>query len=631
MAGVGDTAGRAAQAPGVPSPRPRDEPGPRSSQEEEEERLGDGQRDPSGGHREEEDEGVDPRVQIELEKLNQSTDAINRLETELEEARSRFRVVLAEATAKLDEFLKKLGKSVEESKPYWEARRAARQAQVSAQKATQDFQRASEVLRAAKETIALAEERLLEQEDRHFDSAWQEMLNHATLKVMKAEQDKGRSELVHKQTAERYSVTIGHMNQLERKLKRTIKKSRPYYELKAKYYLELEHQKQRVEGLQEAVAATKGQYRAALDSLERISDEIHARRKASAVEEPRGRGVGAETTGAFSMELGFFSMDGDSFSVASDTCESDACSLMASKDDNYLESCSPCAGGAAPLPTRPPALQLAASQPGSGSMSGSSSGSGSRSSSGSGADPDSGFFSPVQDERLGPRSDCSGASSPECEGLPPLTGTDSSLPLSEAEAEPAEKSRAAETGREGFCVDSVTPRGEEEEEDGSDAAASGASGTHTAIAAGGVGGGEREQEMRAAERREQEEEEEDGADSGEATAKESGDGQRAKGKGRSVSGTDGGAAMCEASPEEEPAAAWAVRAEDLSVGGVRLERKDEEVEDEGVEIEKVEVEEVEEDEEVDLQGNIGDRGGEGVAGTGSTAGALAASVRDVAL
>uniref|UniRef100_S4R491 SH3 domain-binding protein 5 n=1 Tax=Petromyzon marinus TaxID=7757 RepID=S4R491_PETMA len=407
---------RTAQAAGVRSSRPRDEPGSPSSEEE---RLWDGQRDPSGGHREE-DEGVDPRVQIELEKLNQSTDAINRLETELEEARSRFRVVLAEATAKLDEFLKKLGKSVEESKPYWEARRAARQAQVLAQKATQDFQRASEVLRAAKETIALAEERLLEQEDRHFDSAWQEMLNHATLKVAAgveketAEQDSTRKRNARKQTA-----AVNRRRQTYDSLSRGVTKNLPYYELKAKYYLELEHQKQRVEGLQEAVAATKGQYRAALDSLERISDEIHARRKASAVEEPRGRGVGAETTGAFSMELGFFSMDGDSFSaVASDACESDACSLMASKDDNYLESCSPCAGGAvppAPLPTRPPALQLAASEPGSGSRSGSSSGSGSRSSSGSGADPDSGFFSPVQDERLGPRSDCSGASSPECE------------------------------------------------------------------------------------------------------------------------------------------------------------------------------------------------------------------------
>ncbi|KAF3827123.1 hypothetical protein GH733_002609 [Mirounga leonina] len=56
-------------------------------------------------------------------------------------------------------------------------------AQLEAQKATQDFQRATEVLRAAKETISLAEQRLLEDDKRQFDSAWQEMLNHATQRV----------------------------------------------------------------------------------------------------------------------------------------------------------------------------------------------------------------------------------------------------------------------------------------------------------------------------------------------------------------------------------------------------------------------------------------------------------------
>lgn len=59
---------------------------------------------------------------------------------------------------------------------------SAFQAQVEAQKATQEFQRAVEILRAAKETIALAEEKL-EEDTRQFDSAWQEMLNHATQKV----------------------------------------------------------------------------------------------------------------------------------------------------------------------------------------------------------------------------------------------------------------------------------------------------------------------------------------------------------------------------------------------------------------------------------------------------------------
>lgn len=39
------------------------------------------------------------------------------------------------------------------------------------------------MLRAAKETISLAEQRLLEDDKRQFDSAWQEMLNHATQRV----------------------------------------------------------------------------------------------------------------------------------------------------------------------------------------------------------------------------------------------------------------------------------------------------------------------------------------------------------------------------------------------------------------------------------------------------------------
>lgn len=45
----------------------------------------------------------------------------------LQDVRQKFRSVLVEATVKLDELMKKIGKAVEESKPYWEARRLARQ------------------------------------------------------------------------------------------------------------------------------------------------------------------------------------------------------------------------------------------------------------------------------------------------------------------------------------------------------------------------------------------------------------------------------------------------------------------------------------------------------------------------
>ncbi|XP_075403316.1 SH3 domain-binding protein 5 [Tenrec ecaudatus] len=347
---------------------------------------------------EEEEEEVDPRIQGELEKLNQSTDAINRRETELEDARQKFRSVLVEATVKLDELAKKIGKAVEDSKPYWEARRVARQAQLEAQKATQDFQRATEVLRAAKETISLAEQRLLEDDKRQFDSAWQEMLNHATQRVMEAEQTKTRSELVHKERAARYNAATGRMRQLEKKLKRAINKSKPYFELKGKYYVQLEQLKKTVDELQAKLALAKGEYKTALKNLEMISDEIHERRRSSAMG-PRGCGVGAEGSSSSAGEdLSGSKPEPDAVSVASEAFEDDNCSNFVSEDDSETQSVSSFSSG----PTSPseiPDQFPAVARPGSLDL----------------PSPVSlsefGVMFPV----LGPRSECSGASSPECE------------------------------------------------------------------------------------------------------------------------------------------------------------------------------------------------------------------------
>lgn len=46
------------------------------------------------------------------------------------------------------------------------------------------------------------------------------------LQVMEAEHSKTRSELLHKETAAKYTAAIGRMKQLEKKLKRTINKSK---------------------------------------------------------------------------------------------------------------------------------------------------------------------------------------------------------------------------------------------------------------------------------------------------------------------------------------------------------------------------------------------------------------------
>lgn len=379
-----------------------------------------------------EDEEVDPRIQGELEKLNQSTDDINRCETELEDARQKFRSVLVEATVKLDELVKKIGKAVEESKPYWEARRLARQAQLEAQKATQDFQRATEVLRAAKETISLAEQRLLEEDNRQFDSAWQEMLNHATQRVMEAEHTKTRSELLHKETAAKYTAAIGRMKQLEKKLKRTINKSKPYFEMKAKYYLQLENLKKNVDERQAKLSQAKGEYKTALRNLEMISDEIHERRRSSAMG-PRGRGVGAEGDSVSGDDISSFKMESDGISMTSVCFEDEACggggSIMSEEDSETHSTCSLGSSPSSPQELLSPCPFASSSSSSSSSCTSSSSASPSPTPSSSSSSPaplsrpcsldlpstvslsDFGLISPV----LGPRSECSGASSPECD------------------------------------------------------------------------------------------------------------------------------------------------------------------------------------------------------------------------
>ncbi|KAM9738223.1 SH3 domain-binding protein 5-like [Menidia menidia] len=359
----------------------------------------------------EEEEEVDPRIQGELEKLNQSTDHINRWEGDLEDCRQRFRAVLVEATLKLDEAVKRIGRAVDDSKPYWEARKAARQAQVEAQKATQEFQRSVEILRAAKETIALAEERLLEEDSRQFDSAWQEMLNHATQRVMEAEQARTQSEAEHRKTAANYNVCISQMRLMEKKLKRSINKSRPYFELKAKYYLQLEQLKRQVDERQAKLVVAKAEYRAALRNLESISEEIHAQRRSVAMG-TRERGVGAEGD-EDNEDIANFKMESDGLSMVSVSIDEEGShSSEEEADHSSLASGSapfstPCPFPAPPLPllllppppSPPPGARGAPPprDPGSPPP----------------RDPDSlcssGHVSPV----LGPRSQCSGASSPD--------------------------------------------------------------------------------------------------------------------------------------------------------------------------------------------------------------------------
>jgi len=227
-----------------------------------------------------ETEELDPRVQEELEKLNNCTDEINRLEIQLDDANTVFRQLLSDSTHHLKSLSKKLGNCIEKARPYYESLDQMTRAQAECQKAAVQFQRAAGVHAAAKETISLAEERFLDNSGEwQFDNAWQEMLNHATIKVMDAEKMRAQSEKDHLSKSAAFTDIEQKVKVLEKKLSRHIDKSKPYFEQKEIFNKALNSEKSRVGSLQTKISQSKSQYAKSLRNLEEISESIHAKRK----------------------------------------------------------------------------------------------------------------------------------------------------------------------------------------------------------------------------------------------------------------------------------------------------------------------------------------------------------------
>ncbi|XP_048850385.1 SH3 domain-binding protein 5-like [Brienomyrus brachyistius] len=252
------------------------------------------------------EEELDPRIQEELEQLNQASVEINQLELQLDEARSSYRKILTDSARKLNTQGSQLGMCIEKARPYYEARRQAKEAQQETQKAALRYERAVSMHTAAREMVYVAEQGLLA--DRNtLDPTWQEMLNHATAKVNEAEEERLRSEREHQRVTQLCQEAEARVQTLQKNLKRVIVKSKPYFELKAQLNHFLEEHKSKVVRLEERVSKVKTRYSVALRNLEQISEQIHAQRgrrraarRTRCTYEGRTSPIGAESEGGAS-------------------------------------------------------------------------------------------------------------------------------------------------------------------------------------------------------------------------------------------------------------------------------------------------------------------------------------------
>ncbi|XP_053678177.1 uncharacterized protein LOC128728573 [Anopheles nili] len=262
---------------------------------------------------------VDPRVQIELEKLNEATDNINKFEVDLDEAKNEFRELLRESAEKIKAVAKKVGNSIDAAKPYYEARLYASQLAKETQQCAVNFDKAKSVHAAAKEMVYLAEQGLGEKST--LDTACQEMLTHATTRVNESQNECTEMRNILKISELKLEVANNRVCKLHSQLKGAIRASSfdirrnlmlmniiayqhellflPYYELRANYNALLLEQKHKVVELETKVAESKLRYNEALSNLERISEEIHRQRKARANSmDEDGAGSGSSSSSA---------------------------------------------------------------------------------------------------------------------------------------------------------------------------------------------------------------------------------------------------------------------------------------------------------------------------------------------
>ncbi|XP_072547708.1 SH3-binding domain protein 5-like, a [Salminus brasiliensis] len=257
------------------------------------------------------DEELDPRIQEELENLNEASEEINQLELQLDEARSSYRKILTDSARKLNAHSSQLGTCIEKARPYYEARRLAKEAQQETQKAALSYERAVSMHTAAREMVYVAEQGLAA--DKTLDQTWQEMLNHATAKVNEAEEERLRSEREHMRVTQLCQAAEARVQTLQKSLKRAIIKSKPYFELKAQFNYILEEHKLKVTDLEKRVTEVKKCYSITLRRLEKISEEIHAQRGVNHSEEgsrkafdARSPPVGAEAVSSARTEEGLY-------------------------------------------------------------------------------------------------------------------------------------------------------------------------------------------------------------------------------------------------------------------------------------------------------------------------------------
>ncbi|CAL2052778.1 unnamed protein product [Caenorhabditis brenneri] len=221
-------------------------------------------------------------IHEELEKLNISTDVINKMEVQLDAARADFRETQVQWSEKLKELSKQYSNQIAKARPFYELKIEERTLREESQKAAERFERATSILAIAKKQVSLTQESLSRQTSVLPECL--EVLNHHIQRVRDVEEERTEAESLHASKAHAMLQLAEKIRTMEKDNRSAIKKSRLYFEKRLEFTKILEAQKATILCLEAEVRQKKNDYTTSLRNLERISERIHEERSNGSLE-----------------------------------------------------------------------------------------------------------------------------------------------------------------------------------------------------------------------------------------------------------------------------------------------------------------------------------------------------------
>uniref|UniRef100_A0A0X3P6C5 SH3 domain-binding protein 5-like n=1 Tax=Schistocephalus solidus TaxID=70667 RepID=A0A0X3P6C5_SCHSO len=245
-------------------------------------------------------------VKVELDKLNLASSSINQLENQLEECRRQFQLALSEGSKQLSATYRKLKSSIEKSRPYSEVFYRRQQLILDIQRNSEQYGVAQAEFEAAQSVLDNYSSAAKFQ---HTDLSQLDDVNRAIDKVNLWKKKSRDLQAEHEQMLSQCRAYEEELSLLRSQLGSSIKKAKPYFEMKFEFSQRMEEAKSYVDSLSERLKENKALYSQTLRQLEAISDRIHASRRSLGLEGEhcvnglqgtflsaclRGSGVGAE-------------------------------------------------------------------------------------------------------------------------------------------------------------------------------------------------------------------------------------------------------------------------------------------------------------------------------------------------